>query len=627
VKDLFHFRDVSPHVLKVLKALAPYMYDVQVPYLHESTFERKYNHRQYVAMCPLCLEEKEFRSPGTGHKGFVQRIQPYRHDKTLYKVYLLGPWDKKLDLEITCKHSRHDVLFMYDLTEEDLFNQDQRKKYPVPDVLSTGYGAEVYWCDQLPTDLEGLNRENLLGWVVHVLSNEFKKSSSGIEDAIYRWNKGCGGAYSDTERFRAVQHLREAERRRLAQMEEAEKQRKQAEEERKRAEEQRRREEESRQRLVQYREQLDRTGYRPVDFTAPVRQTSYLVKGVIAADQLGYISGPLKSLKTGLALDLGFSAASQTPFLGIYEVPAAVRVLIFSGETAEANLRGTLHRIARSRGLQGIPEGLKLYTQLPQIGTPDGQHLLRFLVKDFGAGLVILDPLYMCLLDGVQGVSATNMFQMGPLIRQAARACLDAGATPYFVHHFTQSATAKHAAKPTAEPNVQDMAFAGLAESARQWITIKPRRPFEFENRRHQLLLKFGGSAGHCGRAAVEVVEGPFNQDDPAAGTWDVTVCDLEAAREKSTQEKKTKERRKEEQQDAQYAEKLLEAVVELEKGSPGTTVGFTEARAFARLNNPNMLLAVTYLVRHGRVGEVEHEKVTGSGAVRKVKALRRLVT
>jgi hypothetical protein len=136
--------------------------------------------------------------------------------------------------------------------------------------------------------------------------------------------------------------------------------------------------------------------------------------------------------------------------------------------------------------------------------------------------VVILDPLYLCLLERGGGRSATNLFDMGPVLHDASEACLKAGATPIFVHHTGKVAGARKAQKGEAL-DLDDLSYAGIAEFARQWLLISRRQAYRVGSGEHKLWLSVGGSAGQSGLWAVDVVEGVLG-DDFQERSWQVTV-------------------------------------------------------------------------------------------------------
>src|SRR5436309_1437286 len=68
------------------------------------------------------------------------------------------------------------------------------------------------------------------------------------------------------------------------------------------------------------------------DLCAESTEPDWLVEQVLAANQPMVIGGPPKALKTSLALDLAVSLATGTEFLGLFAVPRACKVAVFSGE-------------------------------------------------------------------------------------------------------------------------------------------------------------------------------------------------------------------------------------------------------------------------------------------------------
>jgi hypothetical protein len=125
-------------------------------------------------------------------------------------------------------------------------------------------------------------------------------------------------------------------------------------------------------------------------------------------------------------------------------------------------------------------------------------------------------------------------------IGSITKACLAAGATPIFAHH-----TVKHAGKKpgrngalyqTYEPaELGDLAFAGFAEFAQQWLLIARREDYEPGTGLHRLWLTTGGSAGFNGCYALDVDEGVM-QEDFSGKKWEVRVqTQAEAARSQVT--------------------------------------------------------------------------------------------
>jgi hypothetical protein len=244
----------------------------------------------------------------------------------------------------------------------------------------------------------------------------------------------------------------------------------------------------------------------------------WLVDGVFVAKQPAVIGGPPKSLKTTIAVDLAISLGTRTPFLGKFRVPKKVRVAVLSGESGGTALQETAKRICKAKRVSLDNCGVDWVLQVPRLDSKEGREQLRTLITERKIDVVIIDPLYLCLLSAGAGGIATNLFEMGHVLKSAARVCLKAGATPILVHHAVKSADGK-----TEHVGLGDLAFAGIAEYVRQWLLLGHRVPFVPGEGAHDLVMTIGGSVGHADRWRLMINEGALATDFTGR-KWDVAL-------------------------------------------------------------------------------------------------------
>jgi AAA domain len=247
----------------------------------------------------------------------------------------------------------------------------------------------------------------------------------------------------------------------------------------------------------------------------------WLVRAVFPHGQLAVIGGPAKSGKTSIAVDLGYSLATGTKFLGHFGVPEPARVLIMSGESGFRKLKDTLLRVDASRRGDHALLCKNLYWSdcLPRLDDPADLEELQALLRRLGTAVVVVDPLYACLFSAGYG-GASNLYAVGSVLDRFASACLDAGTTPILVHHTSKGASGRRTGEP---PQLHDLAQAGLAEFVRAWLLVGPRTEMEPGSGRLELVAAIGGSAGHSSAWDLDITEGVLERDG-SARTWDVRL-------------------------------------------------------------------------------------------------------
>ncbi|MBX9681318.1 MAG: AAA family ATPase [Gemmataceae bacterium] len=336
----------------------------------------------------------------------------------------------------------------------------------------------------------------------------------------------------------------------------------------------------------------------------------WLVQKVLVAGQNCIVGAPKKCLKTSTSIDLAISLATGTPWLGQFACPTPERVVLLSGESGEFTIRETARRVCLHKGLELATVDVHWLFRLPRLALAAEIDELRRGLLALGATVCIIDPLYLCLLAGSEA-KASNLFDMGPLLLAVGDACKSAGCTPILLHHTSKPSQTKY----EDPPELEDLAFAGIPEFARQWILFKRRMRYEPGSGLHQLWLAVGGSVGHGGLWGLDVDEGVLNESF-GGRHWKPTILSAAEARQEVRSGKETsqdaRQTSKKERQHKDNEAKFMAAFEKLSSqlgpdGKPLGWAGTRKVRDKARLSSTMADRVLAGLIEEGILEEFDH--------------------
>jgi hypothetical protein len=332
---------------------------------------------------------------------------------------------------------------------------------------------------------------------------------------------------------------------------------------------------------VEYRQltcaELDRNTY----------DLEYLVEGVLVARQPCIIAGGKKCLKTSILIDLGVSLAMGGHFLGYAAVNRACRVGIMTGESGLATIQETARRIAHKAGyLLGNIGGLIFSEDLPQFGSREHEDAFRRFIVGNELEVVCVDPAYLSMPGGDAG----NLFTQGELLRGMTKVCVDTGCTLILAHH-----TRKTKVDPFAPPELEDIAWAGFQEFARQWLLVGRRELYQPGTGEHRLWLSVGGSAGHTALWALDIDEG--TRDTPGGRYWDCRVMRADEARQDiQARQEQAKQSKQQEKVEAD-GKRIVDTLAKFKDGETPKTI-----RERAGLNPSRFNVALAAMIDAGQI-------------------------
>lgn len=211
---------------------------------------------------------------------------------------------------------------------------------------------------------------------------------------------------------------------------------------------------------------------------------------------------------------------------------------------------------------------------------------------------------------------------MGPLLLNIAQTCLDVNCTPVLLHHTKKSS---ENAKNFEPLDLEDLAYAGVAEFARQWILLSRRQPYDPANSpgQHKLWLVAGGSAGHSGLWGVDVDEGILD-DNFGGRKWVVAVTTASIAIQGH---KDLRDLEREQRQDRKHKNDEAKFLGELDRMAeiaPDEVVQKEKLRIKLKFSGKRINETIFRLADAGLLEELVIEVKIGSKAKREVAAVRR---
>ncbi len=296
--------------------------------------------------------------------------------------------------------------------------------------------------------------------------------------------------------------------------------------------------------------ELDQTDY----------ATNYLIDGVLVEGQPCIVAGKQKTLKTSVLVDLSVSLVMARKFLGVFDVAEARRVGFVSCESGLGTIQETFRRVCIARGcVLSDLGGLVVSDTIPRLDDPHCIAALEAFCTENELRVLILDPAYLML----SGADAGNLMTMGERLAGLNRIASRTGVSVILAHHNKKTRMAD--GNRFDPPQLEEIAWSGFAEFARQWLLLGRRSEYEDGTGKHNLWLRVGGSAGHSGLFGLNISEG--RRSDPGGRHWDVEVRHGAEVMQDRTSERANRKNERQRTEDESGMNAIVRALSELPKG------------------------------------------------------------
>jgi len=225
------------------------------------------------------------------------------------------------------------------------------------------------------------------------------------------------------------------------------------------------------------------------------------------------IGGPKKSLKTHVALDIATSLASGRPCLDAFKTRKQMRVFYCYGESRSLqHILPAYESVLLGKGLIGQKNTLPiaLSSFMPIIDEPASIQALQMELLDFGANVVIVDPLYRSF----GKVEHADQIDMARNLLHFFDRMFDINVIPIVCHHFKKTVGVGDI------PELDMFTYSGIAESIRSWLLLNHRSRFNPQMLIGDLWMVTGGS-GYSTLKQLRINSTPLN--------YHVSVCNAES--------------------------------------------------------------------------------------------------
>jgi RecA-family ATPase len=210
----------------------------------------------------------------------------------------------------------------------------------------------------------------------------------------------------------------------------------------------------------------------------------WLIEGLVEAEGLLVIGGPLKSLKSSIVLDMAFGLATGTKVLGKYRVPEPKKIVLITAETSKRAIQAKLAKlVAKHKPHPELLANFAWHSTAAKLTDPEYMADLEAYLLANRPTICIIDPMYVSMGD----TESSAVSAVGRVLADYAALCERHDCLAAIVHHFNRKG------QPGARPGLLDLTGAGCAENCRQWILLKHRLPYKPEHP-HNMWMVTGSS-------------------------------------------------------------------------------------------------------------------------------------